>query len=484
MKRAACIEVQPVITRIASAIRVGDTRTALDLCSVLARERIMLHDFLAETATATASWILRELSEDDLGLAFEYVFEQSAVRQIYALIATEVDRGLEAALLARNCWIAHSCSGAGEHGARFQIVEDEEKITFVLDPCGSGGRLWRKGCYEPQGPFALTAREHDWSYNRSAFPAYCTHCSMLNELLPYKLLGYSTWPVDPPSEASDVCRWHIFKDRYAVPARYYERFGLVPPEREGGKTVARYFSEARLAEMSTPTPERIREALDTGDTKKALRICREMGGEFFFLHNLYANAIACSLEYIARVAGPEALDDIFNNVYRTCVERQIASPLRELPRRDALDFIVHNFLLAGTCGGAGMPRARVRVAEDPGGVTVSLDPCPSGGKLLRHHAYEQAGILRRTTERCEDLALKFGARAPLPRGILGRAVYPLCDYICETRKPRGLGLRHGLPYYCSMCTSLVEMSGCDWLEVAPPSDRRGRCTWHARLCSV
>ena len=45
-------------------------------------------------------------------------------------------------------WRAHSCSGVGPNPGSFTITEDEEKVTFTMNPCGSGQRLVRNGAYE------------------------------------------------------------------------------------------------------------------------------------------------------------------------------------------------------------------------------------------------------------------------------------------------------------------------------------------------
>lgn len=481
----------PVIRRIRSRIRSGDLDGALALCEELKHERIILHDFLAEAATALATWTSRELGEDSLYDAFLFVFEQSAVRQVYNLIATGGPRHVEAAMLARNCWLAHSCSGAGEHGAEFAILEDDHRFTFVLDPCGSGGRIWRKGLYEPQGKFALTARAHPWSYGRPGFPAYCTHCAVLNELLPYLHLGYSTWPVEPPLDAGEPCRWHVYKDRFGVPAVFYERFGLAAPVGKGrpARRRARSFSDEQLEEMATPTPVRLRRMLEEGDRAGALRVCGERGGEFLFLHNLYVSALACTMDYIGRKTGEDGLGGALEYVYLTCAARQVAGPMEMMTRRDALSFIVGNLFLAGTSGGVGHPPSHVGVTEDEQEVTVRLDPCPSGGKLLMRGAYGEPGALSRARERAEDAALSLAVKAHPPRFVLDRAVFPMVDYITETRKPRGLnrlrsahhwtGEIKGLPACCALCTSMLALSGCDWLEVYPPAGSGGTCTWRA-----
>lgn len=481
----------PVIKRVAEAIKRGQTDTALELCELLTDERIVLHDFLAEAGTAAIGWIAQALGEESLPAAFDYVFRQSAKRQVFDLVSRLSDRSLEAMMLARNCWIAHSCSGAGEHGGAFSIDEDDEKVTFTLDPCGSGGRIWRKGLCGPPVDLGVTSRAYPWSFGIEGLPLYCVHCSFLNELAPLEAIGFMTWPVDPPGSPDAVCRWHVYKERDAVPGEYFRRVGLPDRGRKTGTTqVGRWFSDDELREMSRPTPERIRDALEAGDRKSALAVCREMGGEFFFLYNLYVNALACALEFAAGACGERALGDVITRIFEKCVATQVVPLFEGTSRPEALELLVKDFFLAGTCGGAGHPPARVRLEEDAREFRVMLDPCPSGGKLLRRRAFGPAGTGRRSRERLENELMGLAARLRFPRRIMWPATLETVDYIAETRKPVGLGItgvRHdwaggrvGLPYYCGICTGLLGLSGCDWLEVSPPAGRKEPCVWRAR----
>ncbi|MDT8273813.1 MAG: hypothetical protein RRA35_11555, partial [Desulfomonilia bacterium] len=264
----------PVIKRIVRALSRDNREEAKRLCADLRGERIVLHDFFADACTALFTWVGLNLGEEILEDLFRDCFERSAKRQIFDLLNLGIDSGLETLMLARNAWIAHSCSGAGEHGGAFRLVEDDEKFTFVLDPCGSGGRLWRKGRYGFPWNFATTSRAYPWSFGRENFPYYCIHCAFLNELMPYEYLGYPSWPVDPPGHPMDSCRWHIYKDRWAVPDTYYSRYGLSRKENPSSRSKKRrrWFTDEDLRELCLPTPERIMEKIHDGDMKGARRI--------------------------------------------------------------------------------------------------------------------------------------------------------------------------------------------------------------------
>ncbi|MCU0577277.1 MAG: hypothetical protein MUD15_10700 [Desulfobacterota bacterium] len=476
--------------RLLQALSRKNREKALGLCNELREERIVLHDLFADTCTALFSWVGRNLGEETLEEMFRDCFGQSAKRQIFDLLNLGIEPGLEALMLARNAWVAHSCSGAGEHGGSFRLIEDDEKFTFILDPCGSGGRLWRKMRYDPPGDFATTSRPYPWTYGRKDFPYYCIHCSFLNEILPHEHLGFISWPVDPPEHAMDVCKWHIYKDRNAVPDGCYARFGLTRKQLPGlRKTgVRRWFTQDQLREAVRPTPERIREKLLAGDLRGARRIGSMMAGEFLFLHHLYVNMVAATLDFIARRAGEEVLGDVFAYIYKTCFKEQIVAQVKEMTPERAITYLVANLFLADTCGGAGMNPAKVRIDEDDEALTIYLDPCGSGGKLMRSGAYERGnGSLRR--EDLENRVLKAAMRLPLPRWLLEATMPFAVTYFTETRKPLGLhrtrkgydwsGGTAGMPYFCCICTDAVRLAGCRWLTVTPPGDDRKPCVWRA-----
>ena len=521
----------PIVRRITKAIRNGSIDEALELCDELAVERIVLHDLLADITTALVTWIGRKLGETALKDAYTTIFEQSAKRSIYDVLSNRLNRRIEAALLARSCWIAHSCSGAGQQPASFRLEEDGEKFTFVLDPCGSGGRLWRMGRYGPDGDFGLTSKAYCWSFNRKNFPYYCVHCAFLNEILPSRQLGYPLWPVDPPAGPEDECRWHLYKNR-----KTFDR--------------GRAFSAEQLEDMSTFTPDKIRRHLAKGDHQRALRVCRRMGGEFLFLHNLYVSGLASGLDFVAKRVGEEALGDVFRYLFNQSVETQIRPLIEKLSRKDATSWLIFNIFLASTCGGTGYPPAKVVVTENASAVTITLAPCASGGKLIRNGAYERccieanpqpcepgrpqraaptAGLcvgaalrghpgshhlrllrhpqkpsaptiatssygpsrrLRVARETLENYLIDTSARLPIPGFILEPAVFRVVDYLSETRKPAALartskafpwsGGIKGLPYYCALCTALLHESDCDWISVQPPASAKHRCTWRFR----
>jgi hypothetical protein len=71
------------------------------------------------------------------------------------------------------------------HFMTFTITEEDDRFAFRLDPCGSGGRLYRgqmwRNLFEYGGELSPLMKEaHVVNFYRENFPLYCTHCSSHN----------------------------------------------------------------------------------------------------------------------------------------------------------------------------------------------------------------------------------------------------------------------------------------------------------------
>lgn len=217
---------RPTMERVVEAIDAGDLERAKRLAREGQGEWLMLHDLMAESILALASFVQEKLGDDGVKEAWEQSLERGWKRHHAAI--ERLDRRAVVGLLAAT-WRAHSAGGVGEHPGRFTIAEDDEKVTFTMNPCGSGQRLVRRGLYESAG-YGRTREAHDWSYGRKDFPLYCTHCSFMNESLPIQWSGHPLYPSDPPEDYStDPCTWYWYKDAADIPERHWRRYGAVKP---------------------------------------------------------------------------------------------------------------------------------------------------------------------------------------------------------------------------------------------------------------
>ena len=220
---------RPTMDRAIEAIDAGDLDEARRLCAEMKHEWQMLHDLMAAGVLDLVSFIQQRLGEDGVAEAWTESMNRGWRRHHDAIVALERRDLVE--LLAAT-WRAHSCSGVGPNPGSFTITEDVEKVTFSMNPCGSGQRLVRNGAYEGLPGGGVTQEAHDWSFQRKGLPLYCTHCSFMNESLPIQWSGYPLYPSEPPQDyAKDPCTWHWYKDPDDIPERHWRRYGAVKPER-------------------------------------------------------------------------------------------------------------------------------------------------------------------------------------------------------------------------------------------------------------
>ena len=218
---------RPTMDRAIEALDRGDVETARALCLAMKHEWGMLHDLLVESVAGLLTFIKEEQGEDAIAAAHEESMEKGWRRHVEKIAAA--DRRAIVELLAAT-WRAHSTGGVGKNAGAFTVTEDDEKVTFTMNPCGSGQRLWRNGHYARIDGYALTDEAHDWSYDRAGFPIYCTHCTFMNESLALKWVGMPIYPSQPPGDFDhDPCVWHWYKDPDAIPAEYWERYGERKP---------------------------------------------------------------------------------------------------------------------------------------------------------------------------------------------------------------------------------------------------------------
>lgn len=121
-------------------------------------------------------------------------------------------------------------SGPEQDGG-IEVIEDAEKYSIKMDPCGSGGRMRRgdpkDGTPSRLGPpyeFGATKEAHDWSWKQAGVPYYCLHCAM-NELLPIEWGGAPLWVTGFDPDASKPCYWHFYKRPELIPEMYWTRLG-------------------------------------------------------------------------------------------------------------------------------------------------------------------------------------------------------------------------------------------------------------------
>lgn len=118
----------------------------------------------------------------------------------------------------------------GGHLTPLEIKEDDEKVTIMMKPCGSGGRAILNGYYEgPPRNFLKIKKPQVMTFWRSDYPVYCCHCPF-QDIIPIEADGYPIWVTVPAEKLGEgLCRFILYKNPDNIPTKYYERYGKKKP---------------------------------------------------------------------------------------------------------------------------------------------------------------------------------------------------------------------------------------------------------------
>ena len=185
---------RPTMDRAVEAIDAGDLDEARRLCNEMKHEWQMLHDLMAAGVLDLVSFIQQRLGDEGVAEAWTESMGRGWRRHHDAIVA--LDRRELVALLAAT-WRAHSCSGVGPNPGSFTITEDEEKVTFTMNPCGSGQRLVRNGAYEGLPDGGGTREAHDWSFRPQGLPALLHPLQLHERVAADPVVGLPALPLRP-----------------------------------------------------------------------------------------------------------------------------------------------------------------------------------------------------------------------------------------------------------------------------------------------
>jgi hypothetical protein len=205
---------------VEAAIDAGDYQKAKKLNRRMYKEFFSMHEGFRDWIATLMSFIEKRMGDEALYEVLGEVFKDFTIlAQIYA--AENMKR--QGQMLA---------AGFRGHLCPLKVEEDEEKITVMMTPCGSGGRAVINGLYNPPKNLARITKPQKMSWGRTDVPVYCAHCA-LQDIIPMEASGYPIWVIEPPEEfGKQPCRCILYKDRDNIPAKYYERYGLKKPAKK------------------------------------------------------------------------------------------------------------------------------------------------------------------------------------------------------------------------------------------------------------
>jgi hypothetical protein len=218
----------------------GQVRQALELLDATRVAWQQVHDRSADLIYGYLDVAARQLGEAVIGPMWDAMMSDFyETRDAYALDRRPWSESFE--LLLEDCSVSlrGHLSGPTRLG-EVEMIEEDDRVIFRFDPCGSGGRTMRPDVAEdgiarvdaPYG-FAVTTEAHDWAWGSEGVCLYCVHCCQLQERVPIERLGFPLRVVDPPiwraGDDRPSCSWSVYRDPSLVPAAAYRRVGFSAP---------------------------------------------------------------------------------------------------------------------------------------------------------------------------------------------------------------------------------------------------------------
>ena len=295
LQASLLVELQAAVT----ALRWTDAGTAMD-AFLTAHEAV--HDGYRNVIARILSSILHTFGQD----AVEQLHEAHSTWSGLSPLMAMPPKDLVQRIADVNHW----------HMSRFRLIEDDEKITFLLQPCGSGGRLINEGRYyvTDERSYALMPRASRSTFGMADFPVYCNHCSEMSRTI-LKGGGHG-WLIEgwTPDHRFGGCRLHVFKSFAHVNGEFFRRLELTPPSEAPGETGERWFSPDELTGLSTPMSARLRRALDRHDAAQASALIAATKAAWEAgLLPAYRSWVTELYGSVLRAYGPEAFAHLFRD---------------------------------------------------------------------------------------------------------------------------------------------------------------------------
>ncbi len=222
---------RPTQELVCEAIDAGRLEDAKRLARYMVPEGKSLHDLFCDWIWQMLTAVAERQGEEEMYGVMRASQETWFMKRTWkGFLSMAVEARVQ---LTAEVMRAHHC-GPDQDGA-IEVVEDDEKYSIRMDPCGSGGRMRRgdpvDGTPSRLGPpygFGATQEAHDWSWGKRNVPYYCVHCA-LNELLPMEWGGHPLWVTGYDEDASRPCVWHFYKRADDIPEEFYRRLGRDKP---------------------------------------------------------------------------------------------------------------------------------------------------------------------------------------------------------------------------------------------------------------
>ena len=210
---------RPTLDVLLEAIEAGDLDKAKESSNRMYSESLRFHDLACVWLAAFMSEVYENHGEE--------AFYRAMRRGVEAYFKSGAEKLNEADFRTR---VQMRAAGFRSHLNPLRVVEDNEKVSMQMIPCGSGQRLLKMGCYGPSMNCTMMQSPHPMTYGMTDFPIYCTHAP-IQEILAIEWFGAPVYITEAPDKmARESCWHHMYKDFRNVPDRYYDRVGKKKPK--------------------------------------------------------------------------------------------------------------------------------------------------------------------------------------------------------------------------------------------------------------
>jgi len=197
---------------IFAAIENGDAATANAKAQALHEDALSRHDRGMSRVSAILSFIGRAAGTDAVGVALHEAMSADMLGD-----ASYRDQAEALMHFTR------------VHLQTFDLVEDDEKLTFICPICPSGGRMIAAGHYDSPRNDLVIKGPHPLTYGRDEIPVYCCHEPVM-ETDSFEGTGVPMFIVEPAERLGyEPCKTYLYKRPADIPERFYTRLGLTKP---------------------------------------------------------------------------------------------------------------------------------------------------------------------------------------------------------------------------------------------------------------
>lgn len=227
---------RPTQQLIVEAIDERNYDTAKALANYIIPESKGLHDLYCD-------WIWDMLTKTGERHGEEAVYELCRATQATWMMKRTWKGLLKMSVQERvylNAEVMRSHRCGPDQDGEITIIEEEDRISIKMDPCGSGGRMRRGDPVNGTGSrmkapysFGCTRRAYPWSWDKKNVPYYCIHCA-INEMLPIEWGGYPLWVTGYNEDEAEPCHWHFYRRPELIPDFYFTRLGYTKPQQFTG----------------------------------------------------------------------------------------------------------------------------------------------------------------------------------------------------------------------------------------------------------